>query len=94
MYSRVVRFTDVTVERVDALTARINEADGSPDGISTTGLQMLFDEDQGTAVVVQLFDSAKDMEAAEKVFDGMDGAETPGKRVSIDRCETKLDLKM
>ena len=94
MHIRVVRFTDVSAEKVEALLARIQESGGPPEGISTTGIQMAFDEDQGTAVVTQLFDSAEDMQAAEKVFDEMDGSETPGTRVSVDRCEMKLDLKV
>jgi hypothetical protein len=55
---------------------------------------VLLDADQGTAVVLQLFDTAEDMRAAEEVFNSMDASETPGKRASIDRTEMKLDLKM
>ena len=44
MHIRVVRFTDVTPQRVEQIVAAINEADGLPPGIPTTGLQLLFDE--------------------------------------------------
>ena len=94
MHVRVVRFTDVSTEKANALVARIDEADGPPEGVITSGLQMLHDEEQGTAVVIQMFDSAKDMQDAEKFFDEMDASETPGTRASIDRCEMKLDLKV
>jgi hypothetical protein len=94
MHVRVVRFTDVSAEKANALVARIDEADGPPEGVITSGLQMLHDEEQGTAVVIQMFDSAKDMQDAEKFFDEMDSSETPGTRASIDRCEMKLDLKV
>jgi hypothetical protein len=94
VFARVVRFTDVSPERVDALRARIDESDGPPPGIPAVGLQMLFDAEQGTAVVVQLFDSADDMRTAEEAFDAMDASETPGTRASIDRCEMKLDMRM
>src|ERR671929_171751 len=46
------------------------------------GLQILVDEDQGTAVVLQLFDTAEDMHAGAQVFAAMDPAETPGTRAS------------
>ena len=93
MHVRVVRFTDVDPDRVEQLIARINESDGPPEGIKTTGLQVILDSDQRTAVVLQLFDSADDLRDAEAAFDSMDASETPGTRASIDRGEVKLDLK-
>lgn len=93
MYVRVVRFTDVDNERVDALLARIDEAGGPPPGVQTTGLTMLYDEAQRTAVVLQYFSTAEDMEAGAKVFSEMDSGETPGTRASVDMCEQKLELK-
>jgi hypothetical protein len=94
MYARVVRFTDVTAERVTALLAQIEEADGPPPGVPTTGLQLLFDETQGTAVVIQLFDTAENMRIGGEAFAAMDPSETPGTRNSVDMCEIKLDLRV
>ena len=94
MYVRVVRFTDVSKERVEALLAQINEADGPPPDVPTTGLTMLFDQAQGTAVVLQHFETAEDMESGAKVFSEMDSSETPGTRASVDMCEQKLELKV
>lgn len=94
MYVRTVRFTDVSPEKVEALVARINESDGPPPGVPATGLQMLVDAEQGTAVVLQFFDTADDMRAAEEAFDSMDSSETPGTRASVDRCELKLDMRV
>ncbi len=92
MFVRVVRFTDVTSERLEGLLANIDEAEGPPEGVPTTGLQILFDEAQGTAVVLQLFDSAEDMRVGGEAFAAMDPTETPGTRVSVDVCEQKLEL--
>lgn len=92
-YVRVVRFTGVDAERMKTMQARINEAGGPPPGVSTTGLQVLHDEQEGTAVVLQSFATAEDMSAAAKVFSAMDASETPGTRASVDMCELKLDLK-
>ena len=94
MYTRVVRFTDVSAERVDKLLAQIEEAGGPPPDVPTTGLQLLFDESAGTAVVVQLFDTAGDMQAGDRAFGAMDAADTPGTRVSVDMCEVKLDRRL
>jgi hypothetical protein len=94
MYVRVVRFTDVTAERVEELLARIEEAEGPPPGVPAKGLQVLFDEAQGTAVVLQLFDNAADMKTGGEAFAAMDPAETPGTRVSVDMCEMKLERRL
>jgi hypothetical protein len=91
MYVRAVRFTDVSAERMGELLARIEESDGPPDGVPATGLKILFDEAQGTALVLQSFESAGDMEAGGKVFSAMDSSETPGTRASVDMCEMKLE---
>jgi len=42
--------------------------------------------------VIQLFETADDMAAAEAALDQMDPGVTPGTRASIDRCEIKADL--
>jgi hypothetical protein len=94
MHMRVVRFTDVDPERMAKLVSEISQSPEPPEGIKVSGLQMVVDEDQGTAVVLQIFDSADDMRAAEAAFDAMDPSDTPGTRGSIDRGEVKLDLKM
>jgi len=93
MYVRVVRFTDVSAARLEGLLARIKESDGPPPGVPSTGLEILFDEAQGTAVVLQHFATAEDMEAGAKVMAAMDASETPGARVSVDACELRLKLE-
>jgi hypothetical protein len=93
MYIRVVRFTDVTRERVQQLVSRIEEAGGPPPDVPATGIQLLFDEAQGTAIVTQLFDTEEDMQKGDQTFRAMDAAETPGTRVSVDMCELKLERR-
>ena len=91
MHVRVVRFTDVTAERVTAMLARVEQSDGPPPDVPITGLQMYFDADQGTAVVLQMFDSAEDMRAGGEAMGRIDAGDTPGTRVSVDLCELKLE---
>jgi hypothetical protein len=94
VYVRVVRFTDVSAERIEGLLARIEESDGPPPGVPATGLKMLFDEAQGTAVVLQYFETAEDMSAGGQAFSAMDPSETPGTRASVDMCEVKLERQL
>lgn len=93
MYVRVVRFTGVDAARLEELLARIKESDGPPEGIPTTGVRVLLDEDQGTAVVEQYFETAEDMEVGGQAFSAMDSSETPGTRSSVDMCELKLEMQ-
>jgi hypothetical protein len=94
MYVRVVRFTDVSAERMAGLLARVEESDGPPPGVRTTGLKVLFDETQGTAVVLQYFATEEDMTAGAAAFSAMDASDTPGTRASVDASEIKLEREL
>ena len=91
MHARVVRFTDVSPERIAAIAERIEREDGPPPGVESTGMQLLVDEKNGTAIFVGYFEDEEKLNAASQVFDQMDASETPGTRASVDLCEVKLD---
>ena len=93
MFVRVVRFTDVTAERVQSLITRIDDT-GPPPGVPIKKLQLVFDEAQGTAVVLQYFDSEEDLRAGADAFAAMDPSETPGSRASVDTGELKIEREL
>jgi hypothetical protein len=93
VFVRVVRFTDVTAERVESLVARIDET-GPPPGVPIKKLQLVFDEAQGTAVVLQYFDNEENMRAGAETFAAMDPSETPGRRASVDTGELKVEREL
>jgi hypothetical protein len=93
VFVRVVRFTDVDAGRVQALLDRIDESEGPPPDVPAIGVKFLVDEDQGTAVVLQYFETAEGMAAGAQALSAMDPSETPGTRVSVDMCEIKLELE-
>jgi hypothetical protein len=93
MHVRVVRFTNVDGERMERLLTRVREAGGPPPGVESRALKILFDSDQGTAVVMQYFATREALEEGARVFEAMDAADTPGTRVSVDACEVKLELE-
>jgi hypothetical protein len=93
MFVRVVRFTDVTPERIETLVARV-EDEGPPPGVPVQGLQLLYDKTQATAVVLQHFDSEADLRTGGQAFAAMDPSDTPGTRVSVDTCELKLERRV
>ena len=93
MHARVVRFTDVDADHLAQRVADAEARDTPPVEIpSFKEVQILHDADQQTAVVIQVFETAEDMAAAEAALDGMDPSDTPGTRASIDRCEVKATL--
>jgi hypothetical protein len=93
MYVRVVRFTDVNAERMEGVLERIKQSGGPPPDVPAMGITMLFDASQSTAVVLQQFATAEDMNAGAQAFGAMDASETPGARASVDMCEVKLELE-
>ena len=61
MYARVVRFTDVSSDRIDAIAQRVKENDGPPEGVVSTGFKLLVDDSQSTAIFVGFFETEEDM---------------------------------
>jgi hypothetical protein len=94
MYARVVRFTDVSPERIEAIKARVEENEGPPEGVRSTGMKLLYDASQSTALFVGFFANEQDMRDADAIFREMDAAETPGTRASIDQTEVVLEREM
>jgi hypothetical protein len=91
---RVVRFTGVSADRMNQLRGRIDAEEGPPEGVPSTGIQVVFDESQGTAVVLQFFDSAEDMRVGAEMLSAMDPGDTPGTRDSVDAGEVQVDRRM
>jgi hypothetical protein len=94
VHARVVRFTDVSPERIAAIADRVAQDDGPPPGVDSTGFQLLVDESQGTALFIGLFEDEQKLRDASAVFEQMDPSDTPGTRASVDLCEVKLERHM
>jgi hypothetical protein len=93
MYARVVRFTDVSTDRIDAIAQRVKENDGPPEGVVSTGFKLLVDDSQSTAIFVGFFETEEDMRKSAEVLEAMDPSDTPGTRASIDMCEVKVEAE-
>ena len=91
MHARVVRFTDVTPERIEEIVTAVNEQDGPPEGVDSTGFQLLYDADQQTAIFIGYFADEQKMRDADEIFESMDASDTPGTRASVDRAEVKAE---
>ena len=94
MHARVVRFTDVSPERIEQIVARLDESEGPPPGVDSSGFRLFVDESQGTAIFVGLFETEQKMRDANEVFEQMDASDTPGTRASVDLTEVKAEQDM
>jgi hypothetical protein len=93
MFARVVRFTDVSPDRIKEIADRIDQEDGPPEGVPSTGFQLLVDDSQSTAIFVGYFATEEDMKKGAEVLEAMDPEETPGTRASVDQCEVKVETQ-
>lgn len=91
MHARVVRFTDVSPERIAEIVTRVEADEGPPPGVDSTGFNLFYDEAQGTAIFVGFFETEQKMRDASAIFEQMDASETPGTRASVDMCEVKAE---
>ena len=90
MYARVVRFTDVDTSQVDRIKNEVANNE-PPEGMPPTKLQIVVDESQGTAAVLQFYGSEADMQKADEIMKAMDSSETPGTRASVDKGEIVVE---
>jgi hypothetical protein len=91
MHARVVRFTDVSTERINQVVGQVEESEGPPPGVESNAMKLLVDDSQGTAIFIAFFDTEEKMRDASTVFEQMDPGETPGTRASVDHCEVKIE---
>jgi hypothetical protein len=68
MYARVVTFTDVTPERISEIIAQVEQSEGPPPGVDSTGFELFVDEAQGTATFVGYFETEQKMRDASAAF--------------------------
>lgn len=94
MFARIVRFTDVTPEGIAGVVSRVEGSDGPPPGVDSTGMKLIYDESQSTAVFIGLFETEEKMVEGGKVLEAMDAGDTPGTRASIDMGEVKIERDM
>jgi hypothetical protein len=91
VHARVVRFADVSPERIEQLVQQVEEAGGPPPGVDSTGMQLLYDESQGTAIFIGYFENEDKLREAHEVFEQMNASDTPGTRASVDQAEVKIE---
>jgi hypothetical protein len=92
MYARVTKFTGATREQIAAVTAGVDEAEGPPPGVPSSGLKLLVNEDEGTVIFVGFFETEEDLKTGDAALrDFTPPGGVPGMLESIDLCEVKVE---
>ena len=89
MYARVVRFTDASLDRINARS----DEQGPPEGANPKSVQIVYDDSQKTAVAILLFETEEEMRSADASLQAMDPDEVPGTRASVDQGEIVRTLE-
>lgn len=92
MYARVTRFTDCDAEAIARVVAGVEEAEGPPEGVPSTGLKLLVDEGAGTVVFIGFFETEEDLRTGDAALRAMDPpGGVPGTRASVDMGEIRVE---
>jgi hypothetical protein len=96
--ARVVTFEGGTAEGIRAAVAQvqsdIQENDGPPEGVKSSGLTFLANPDGGRVLFVGLFANEDDLRSSESTLENMSPPEGMGQRASVDVYEVAADLRM
>lgn len=87
--ARVVEFEDVGSGRIAELKQSI-EAGERPEGLPVTELMILHDAGASRAFAIMLFDSEEDYAKGDEVMNAMPTEGTPGRRVSVTKCDVAV----
>lgn len=94
-YARIARFTDATPQQIASTVSAIEAAEGPPPGVPSTGVTVVVDKQEQTAVIIGFFATEQDLLAGDAALREMEppgGA--PGKLASVDMGEIRLQRQV
>jgi hypothetical protein len=95
MYARVARWEGHDREAIRQFAQLINSSDGPPEGVPSSGILVLSDEDSGRSLVIGLFDTEDDLRAGDAALNAMDRPpEARGDISSIEFYEVTADRRL
>ena len=97
MYARVARWEggDSDAIRKSAEDMKSRASSGPPEGVPSTGFTLLIDPDNGRSIAIGLFETEEDYAKGDETLNAMDpGDDAPGKRVSVDKYEVAVDVRV
>jgi hypothetical protein len=94
-YARIARFTDATPQQIASTVSAIEAADGPPPGVPSTGITVVVDKQEQSAVIIGFFATEEDLVAGDAALREMDppgGA--PGTLASVDMGEIRVQRQV
>jgi hypothetical protein len=92
MYVRITKFTDCDPERVRETVSRVEELDGPPEGVPSSGVKVVVSEDERTLIFIGFFETAEDLRTGDQVLRDMDPpGGVPGTNAGVDMGEIRVE---
>jgi hypothetical protein len=80
--ARVVEFEGVDGDRMRQADAEMQEG-GPPEGMPSSEIVVLHDDDAEKALVIVIFDSEEDYAKGDEILNAMPADDTPGRRAGV-----------
>ena len=90
-FARVVTFEGVGKDRIEEMKREMQEGD-PPEDIRATEVVVLHDPDADRSVAIVYFETEDDYRRGDEVLNAMPAADTPGRRLSVEKYEVAIRM--
>ena len=95
MYMRITRFTDCDPEAMERVVSEVDSRDAPPEGVPSSGLEVVVDKSSNTMVFIGYFETEEDLRQGDEALRKMDPpGGTPGARSTVDMGEVRVQKRM
>jgi hypothetical protein len=94
MYARVTRWEGLDGDAIRRFADLINQSEGPPEGVPSSGIMVLSDAESGRNLVIGLFDTEDDLRQGDAALKAMDRPpEAAGEITSNEFYEVTVDRR-
>ncbi len=90
-FARVVTFEGVSKDRIEEMKREMQDGD-QPEGLDATEIVVLHDPDSDRTVAILYFETEDDYRRGDEVLNAMPAADTPGRRLSVEKYEVAIRM--
>ena len=89
--ARVVTFEGVSSERIEEMKGEMSGSE-RPEGVPASEIVVLHDADAEKSLVVVFFENEDDYRQGDEALNAMPAADTPGRRLSVEKYEVAIRM--
>ena len=90
-FARVVTFEGVSTDRIEEMKREMQEGD-APEDLPAKEVVVLHDPDAERTVAIVYFETEDDYRRGDEVLNAMPAADTPGRRLSVEKYEVAIRM--